>query len=589
MKNPERNVRGFRGNRKVHTGRRNNREGLKRLPSNYCWRLLRALLDCVSDQLSSCSKDCFHSVFRRQDVAAYYELDASFGLQSISEQARPMPGNPAVSYMLASLLRKCSDMSLIAPKERKAACLRNVVNLDNSLSLRNGMDSHPVYQYAKVWLRETLGPAPSEEAIQYSSRHGPGSSASIRYGERSKFFKLWRLPYRSGLACRNQLLAAVMADTRWCSAIEDFLRRRDGTPMWAVIDRSTYGNVVVDGGHPYNVITVVPKDGRKDRPIAKEQTGNIYLQLGLGHILRSRLRTRGIDLDKQADVNRSMALSASRDNKSFTMDLSNASDTIGYDLVKFLLPDEWFRVLDSLRAPWGVLPDGSAFLYRKFSSMGNGFTFELETLIFLSICKGIQRTYGDRRDRFVVFGDDIIGPDYLYLHCRNYLSYAGFMVNSEKSFHGSCAVRESCGVDALSGLNIRPVYIKSVPRTVTEAISLRNRLRSWFLRHLGDYPATLDRLLIGDTFRDMPPIGPDSPETDGWLQDGPRNVGWRFDSLVQCVRRVKTPKEFHLRKLMHDLRSCDGEGGNFLVTDENSDRYKVVGRVVDTSFDWLDY
>lgn len=564
----------FKVTRKARKGPRsriNNRTGLRRLPADFCWTLLQALLGELSDQLSSNLRAELSDVFRRRQVAEYYSLDARYGAQSMANQVYPKLGNPAAVYMLTSIMRKCEDMALVDRKTRKETCLRGVRDVDSQIPSRDDICDHPVYSYARAWLRETLSHVPSRDAIQFSARHGPGSTASIPYGERSKFFKLATLPYRTGRSCRSQLFDCITADARWAGAVEDSLRRRDQIPAWSVIDRSRYEEVVIDGEHPYNIVTTVPKDGRKDRPIAKEQTGNIYLQLAVGHILRTRLRARGIDLDKQADVNRQMALDASLNHQMFTIDLSNASDTVGFDLVKQLLPPDWFLLLASLRAPWGVLPSGEAFLYRKFSSMGNGFTFELESLIFLAICKGIQRSYGHRSDRFVAFGDDIIGPDYLFLHTRNYLEFAGFRVNSEKSFHGKHPFRESCGVDALNGINIRPVFVKRIPRFVTEHIGVRNRIRSWFLRHLGSYPARLDSLFLN--YLDyMPPIGPDSIETDGWLQDGPYAPGIKFQSLVLCSKNVASARELHLRKLMHNLRSCDGEGGNFLITDANEDR-----------------
>jgi hypothetical protein len=356
--------------------------------------------------------------------------------------------------------------------------------------------------------------------------------------------------------------------------------------MWSILDRTVFHNTIVEGVYPFNVVTTVPKDGRKDRPIAKEQTGNIYLQLGVGSLIRQRLLAVGVDLNHQADRNRRKALIASRDLSLFTIDLSSASDTVGYALVKALLPPDWFRLLDSLRAPWGVLPSGEAFLYRKFSSMGNGFTFELETVIFMAICVGVSKVFGHRSDEFAVFGDDIIGPDYLYLQITNYLEYSGFLVNSEKSFHGGQRVRESCGVDALDGRDIRPFFIKTVPQDAMEAIGIRNRVRKWFLGQLGDYPAKLDDFLIGRTFSRMPPIGPDSDvEFDGWLQDGPRARGSRYQAYMRATTQVPA-REFLFRKLMHDLRSCTGEGGNFLVS-ETSQRVELVDRVVHERYDML--
>jgi hypothetical protein len=218
--------------------------------------------------------------------------------------------------------------------------------------------------------------------------------------------------------------------------------------------------------------------------------------------------------------------------------------------------------------------------------MGNGFTFELESILFLALCEGIRRVYGVRSDRFFAFGDDILGPDYLYSHCCKYLSYSGFLVNSEKSFHGSSRVRESCGIDALDGRNIRPVFVKRVPQGAMEAIGVRNRIRAWCYRQFGSYPASLDNLLIGDTFDDMPPIGPDSDvEFDGWLQDGDWNVGTHHECYTPTTVQIPS-RELHIRKLMHDLRSCSGEGGNFLVS-EPSQRVRLVDRVVGRQFSWL--
>ena len=571
---------------RIHSTKRS-RWALKRLPRNYSWRLLRSLLDSCSGELSASTYAHLSASFRREQPAEYYGLDTQYGIQCIAGWANPMQGNPAVIHMLVSAFRKCGNLELYSAKERRERCLTNVRLVDAALpSMRAEWRSDDVYARAREWLASLLGAAPDLETVGNCSRHGPGSTASIDFDQRSQYFKYLRWPYRSTPSARGQLVDCIKMDARWASTLEDSLRCQLDIPMWSILDQQKVWNLLVDGGHPYNNVTTVPKDGRKDRPIAKEQTGNIYLQLGVGAIIRSRLRGVGVDLNTQAEINRKLALESSRTKEFFTIDLSNASDTIGYDLVQALLPNSWFKLLDSLRAPWGVLPTGEAFLYRKFSSMGNGFTFELETIIFMALCHGVSRVYGDRSDRFAVFGDDIIGPDYLYTQCRIYLEYSGFQVNSEKSFHGSARVRESCGVDGLDGYNIRPFFVKQAPDTVLDGIGLRNRIRAWFYRHLGGYPASLDTLLIGDVFEDMPPIGPDSDvEFDGWLQDGPRSVGTHYHGLVPTSVQLPS-RELGFRKLMHSLRDCSGEGGNFLVS-EVSERVKRVDRVVFSRFDWL--
>lgn len=560
---------------------------LRRLPDDYCWQLLKLLLESCSQELSASFVSTLHGIIRRRDVEAYYRLDAQWGLQCISSWVNPMQGNPAVVHMLVSSFRKCKNLALFTPKQRKEVCITNVVRIDDAIpSLRSEWLTDEVYVHARRWLAELLGCCPTSDEVHYCSRHGPGSTSSIPYYLRSVYFKHLRWPYRSTPSARGLLTHCIRADLRWRSVVETAVRAELKIDPWNIVIPELFDEFVVDASYPYNTITTVPKDGRKDRPIAKEQTGNIYLQLGVGQIIRTRLRAFGVDLNHQADINRELALSASADRRFFTIDLSNASDTVGYDLVKALLPSSWFSLLDSLRAPWGVLPNGQALLYKKFSSMGNGFTFELETIVFLSILMGIRRCFGDRSDRFFAFGDDIIGPDYLYNHCLHYLSFSGFLVNSEKSFHGAARVRESCGVDALDGRNIRPFFVKSTPECYMEGVGLRNRIRSWYLRHLGEYPSYLDDFLIGRTFKDCPPIGPDSNvEFDGWLQDGPLAEGVRFQALVPKPAEVPA-KDFGSRKLMHELRSCTGDGGNFIVSEE-SKRVELVDRVVESRFDWL--
>nr|QDH89151.1 MAG: RNA-dependent RNA polymerase [Leviviridae sp.] len=134
---------------------------------------------------------------------------------------------------------------------------------------------------------------------------------------------------------------------------------------------------VVEG----NRFTTVPKDCTKDRGIAVEPSINVFYQLSVGKLIRSRLRRLGIHLDEGQDIHRRLACEASDDGHLATLDLSNASDTICKNLVEFLLPPSWFSVLNDLRSPKTFFKGKYHFL-EKFSSMGNGFTFELETVIF---------------------------------------------------------------------------------------------------------------------------------------------------------------------------------------------------------------
>lgn len=212
-----------------------------------------------------------------------------------------------------------------------------------------------------------------------------------------------------------------------------------------------------------NRFLTVPKTGLIDRAIAVEPAINVFYQLGLGHSIRSRLRNRARwDLDCAQELHRRKACESSVTREFATLDLSNASDTVSRNLVKLLLPAAWFDELDALRSP-STLVDGKWHVLEKFSSMGNGYTFELETLIFaallctLSEKSGRSGTLGE--DVFV-FGDDIIIHESLTLSSVAVLKYCGFSLNQEKSFTGDVMFRESCGGDYFCGHDVRPYYIK---------------------------------------------------------------------------------------------------------------------------------
>jgi hypothetical protein len=139
---------------------------------------------------------------------------------------------------------------------------------------------------------------------------------------------------------------------------------------------------------------------------------------------------------------------------------------VAIELVRLVMPPRWFEELNALRSPFTFFPgrDGGHWhKLEKFSSMGNGFTFELETLIFAALCAVLLRENGFRGvlgDDFFVFGDDIIVPDSLTREVKAVLNYCGFSLNEEKSFSGSVGFRESCGGDFFEGADVRPFYLK---------------------------------------------------------------------------------------------------------------------------------
>jgi hypothetical protein len=170
-----------------------------------------------------------------------------------------------------------------------------------------------------------------------------------------------------------------------------------------------------------------------------------------------------------------------------TIDLSSASDTLAFELVDYLLTDilgnyQWASLLGSLRTAQ-VDYKGDLIDLQKWSSMGNGYTFELESLIFWALIMGCCRYIGAPTAQVSIYGDDIICPVNWLQDPRTIdweifseggtllpspsmqelvlevFSFCGFSINLEKSFWDG-PFRESCGADYYKGVDIRPFYMK---------------------------------------------------------------------------------------------------------------------------------
>jgi hypothetical protein len=199
--------------------------------------------------------------------------------------------------------------------------------------------------------------------------------------------------------------------------------------------------------------TSVPKNAKTDRTIAIEPHMNIFVQKGIGALIRKRLKLFGVDLDTQSSWNQFLASKAQEWSLS-TIDLKGASDSVSYRLVRFLLPNRWFELLNAARVDYTSVAGGRVAL-EKFSSMGNGFTFELETLIFYAACMAC----GAHKALTTVFGDDIIVERSVSQKLIEVLNFIGFETNTKKTFlEGNFF--ESCGTDWYEGVDVRPFYLK---------------------------------------------------------------------------------------------------------------------------------
>lgn len=220
-----------------------------------------------------------------------------------------------------------------------------------------------------------------------------------------------------------------------------------------------------------NRVETVPKNYKTDRTIACEPDGNVPFQLACDAYVKSRLRKFGFDLSDQSK-NQELARIASIDGSLATIDMQQASDTISLDCVNYLLPSRWSTFLMAIRSPYGR-GFGKLYKYAKFSSMGNGATFVIETLIFGALAKAVS----NKGDTVSAYGDDVIIPSAHVEAFTRHMRFLGFTVNQSKSF-SSGLFRESCGADWFDGSNVTPFYLRGKFHGKPETCHIVNGLAS---------------------------------------------------------------------------------------------------------------
>lgn len=242
---------------------------------------------------------------------------------------------------------------------------------------------------------------------------------------------------------------------------------------------------------PGNRFSSVEKDFKKRRPISIEPMFNMLLQKNIGDFIRHRLKRVGIDIPTQQDLHKFVLLKFH--DVYATIDQSDASDRICSSLVKILLPPDWYTYLDRIRSRFTIICDTKIgppkkVELEKFASQGNGFIFELETLIFYAIAQATVDMEDGESNHFIsAYGDDVIVPEAFFSAVVTSYESLGFSVNKEKSF-GSGPFKESCGVDVFNGIEVRPFYLKEFTHGLAgiyEAANYVTRLASRHLNNVG--------------------------------------------------------------------------------------------------------
>jgi hypothetical protein len=305
---------------------------------------------------------------------------------------------------------------------------------------------------ARRKIKKVLGKVPTLDSLRF--HFGPGASTTIK---------------RADACFENKLDAQMVCSEEMLPVVDQVLRE---FPAWTSYHSAEMAGLDVrlgDDNHlrvaSCNIVVeparliFVEKNAKTHRPICVEPLLNGFMQLGVGKYLKERLRVHAKqDLGDQTR-NQILARLGSQTGRIATLDLSSASDTLAFSVVFDLLPEEWVNLLASFRTGHMVY-GGREYELEKFSSMGNGYTFELESLIFWALSSACTELSGEDQSYVSVYGDDIIVPVKAVDLLMATLTWCGFNLNREKSFWTG-SFRESCGADWLDGEAVRPVYKKT--------------------------------------------------------------------------------------------------------------------------------
>lgn len=441
----------------------------------------------------------------------------------------------------------------------------------------------PILHRVQVKIANVLGDLRTSECFELS-RWGPGATFDVsrRGGLDTKISKA--LTVTSPALRYAQIV--LSADPVWYESITG---QRPTGPFSALSNCFT----VVRGSKS----VTVPKNAKIDRWIACEPTANGFLQAGVGRFIRRCLSRVGVRLSDQG-VNQRLAARAATCHLA-TLDLKAASDTIARALIYDLLPFDWAFFLDSLRSRETFI-DGAWCPLEKFSSMGNGFTFELETLIFWAISVSVCEAQNvDHRDKLAVYGDDLIIPREAVPLAIDTLEECGFEVNMDKSFWDG-PFFESCGKHYYAGHDVTPAYQKRLITSTAETIRTHNRILRWEQRVCESYGGRLTakacrnlrRYTEAELKGEIPRIPYGSTGDDGFLtprkfwESEDLNHGYLCSVLVYSEKkRLAADLPLFANKLrnpgtLYDYRSRKGGGGVTLPT--GSGIFKMRKRFVKT-------
>lgn len=347
---------------------------------------------------------------------------------------------------------------------------------------------------------------PSLKGRELWPKHGPGAvSERIGNGLESKHFSLHGSPIIDRVFFRGQFANFGLASEH-------------GYHKSKILPDPDFWHPESFDTYPPSRLHFVPKNMKTARSICMEPAELMFFQQAVFRMMREAISesplSEFIHLRDQG-YNRELALFGSFSASIDTLDLSAASDSVSYDLIKRVFPPSWQIPMRATRNPLVLTPNG-VIAVKKFAPMGSAVCFPTQCLIFASVCiyaailwlrnspitGSVERIHAhdveDVLERFQkkpfialprhealeplgIFGDDICCDSRITPYVKLILATLGFEVNHGKSFTDSQAFRESCGGYYLNGYDVTPLYysIKDVrakltPRHIMSQVHLIN-------------------------------------------------------------------------------------------------------------------
>ena len=327
------------------------------------------------------------------------------------------------------------------------AFIRSFIETDASLPEVGTLPDSVALQNAAQLLEELLCDFNPMDIVP---GHGPGAVAT---GERAAEKWVFSRIYRS-------IDSMYPFEQYYCSSgFGEFADRRE----WA------NGLQWVD--EPVARTILVPKDSRGPRIISEEPLEVQWIQQGIKSELYAYVEahplTRGRVNFTDQEVNGELALWASRTGRYATLDLKDASDRVSLALLDALFPEHIVEACKATRSASTDLPSGGRLRLRKYASMGSALCFPIEALTFWALSLGVLNALSPGRNRLktsgvYVYGDDLIVPVEIVPALMEQFEALGLRFSHHKCYYRG-SFRESCGVEALDGVDITPVRVKHFP------------------------------------------------------------------------------------------------------------------------------